>query len=337
MRLINKKILLFAPNFFGYDVEIKSRLEELGAKVDLYDERPSSNFFVKAAIRIKKELLLSLTEKYFDKILKSNAVKNYDYVFIVKGEVINSKIIRKYKSVFSKAKFVLYLFDSIENYKSIITCLNYFDVVMSFDRSDADKYPDIKFRPLFYVHDFESIDHPDDILNYKYDILFVGTIHSDRWAYLERVKKESIRLGLRVCYYLYVQSIFIFIFKKIFVKGFKTLRSKDVHFKPIDKKKLIELTRKSKSVLDIQHPKQSGLTMRTIEVLGAGRKLITTNKDIVLYDFYSPDNISVIERGNPQISLEFINSPFKLVDRELLFKYSLTGWIYDVLDLNEKS
>ena len=42
------------------------------------------------------------------------------------------------------------------------------------------------------------------------------------------------------------------------------------------------------AVLDIEHPKQVGLTMRTFEVLASGRKLITTNRSIINHEFYDP-------------------------------------------------
>jgi hypothetical protein len=69
---VDKKILLFAPEFFGYDKEIKKKLEAFGAEVDLYNERPSSNFFIKATIRVYKKLISYYTENYFNTIIKLN-------------------------------------------------------------------------------------------------------------------------------------------------------------------------------------------------------------------------------------------------------------------------
>ena len=64
--------------------------------------------------------------------------------------------------------------------------------------------------------------------------------------------------------------------------------------------------KQSKTVVDIQHPKQSGLTMRTIEMLGANKKMITTNADIQNYDFYHPNNICIVDRNNVVVPPEFI-------------------------------
>jgi hypothetical protein len=335
MKLAHKKILLFAPDFFGYDIEIKYQLERMGAVVDLYDERPSSNALIKAVIRIKRELLWYLTERYFDRILIKNQNKNYDYIFVVKGEVINEKIMYKYKSVFTNAQFILYLYDSIDNYKSIKSCFKYFDKVYSFDRRDSKNYPEIQFRPLFFIEKFHTIYAQQNEGDFKYDILFVGTIHSDRWNFLDFVRKTSMEKGLRVYYYLYFPNRFIFYLRKCFVKGYSTLKASDVQFVPIKMDKIINLTRDSRSVIDIQHPKQTGLTMRTIEVLGSGRKLLTTNSEIQQYDFYSPENIQVIDRVTPEINSDFIYSPFETINDKLRYKYSLRGWIDEVFELNK--
>ncbi|MFH4210110.1 lipopolysaccharide biosynthesis protein, partial [Acinetobacter baumannii] len=59
---------------------------------------------------------------------------------------------------------------------------------------------------------------------------------------------------------------------------------------------IIKLYAKSNVILDISHPGQSGLTMRTFEAIGAGKKLITTNLNIKEYPFYNSDNIFIISR-----------------------------------------
>ena len=54
----------------------------------------------------------------------------------------------------------------------------------------------------------------------------------------------------------------------------------------IPKEKIIEIFKKSRCIIDAPQKGQNGLTIRTIECLGAKRKLITTNKDneYTMYD-----------------------------------------------------
>jgi len=331
--LKEKQIFLFAPKFFNYDVEIKKKLESNGAKVDLYDERPSSNFFIKATIRLYKKIIVGYIENYFENIINQNKGKKYDYILVIKGEVLDVNIINKLKSNFPDAKTILYLWDSLRNYRDITKCLPLFDKTLTFDLDDSQSIPSLIFRPLFYIDEYANLDLDTyKEKEYKYDLLFIGTIHSDRWLFLKTVKEEALKNNLKIYYYLYIQSPIIFLFRKLFDKNFWTISLKEVRFRPISKDKIIELTAKSRAILDIQHPKQTGLTIRTIEVTGAKRKLITTNTEISKYDFYSAMNILVVDRNSPAIPSSFWNSDFYPLSEDVYTKYSLSGWLKDVFD-----
>ncbi|MTD01286.1 hypothetical protein GKS16_03215 [Streptococcus uberis] len=75
--------------------------------------------------------------------------------------------------------------------------------------------------------------------------------------------------------------------------------------------------------------------MRTIEMLGMNKKIITTNSDIKNYDFYHPNNISIINRDSIEIDPNFLNSEYEPIDKEVYDKYSLKNWILDSLGVNE--
>ena len=98
-------------------------------------------------------------------------------------------------------------------------------------------------------------------------------------------------------------------------------------YRALSSEEVMEVVASSKAVLDIQHPKQTGLTMRTIEMLGVKRKLITTNPAVKEYDFYNPQNILVIDRANPIVNKEFLESLYSPINEKLYYKYSLDGWI----------
>lgn len=61
-RLNNKKILFFSPAFFGYENKIKEKMEEMGAKVDLYDERSVSKSYEKAVLKINPNIFIRKTQ-----------------------------------------------------------------------------------------------------------------------------------------------------------------------------------------------------------------------------------------------------------------------------------
>ena len=56
MTLKDKRILFLAPAFFGYEKAIQSKMEEMGAKVDFYDERSITKPFQSALLKISSAI-----------------------------------------------------------------------------------------------------------------------------------------------------------------------------------------------------------------------------------------------------------------------------------------
>ena len=107
-------------------------------------------------------------------------------------------------------------------------------------------------------------------------------------------------------------------------------------FKSLSKLDVLNVIGKSKSIIDIQHPLQPGLTMRTIEIIGAKKKLFTTNKDVENYDFYNRNNIFIINRNEPKLDFSFLKKDYEDIDETIYEKYSLSSWIRTIFkDENE--
>ena len=68
---------------------------------------------------------------------------------------------------------------------------------------------------------------------------------------------------------------------------------------------ILDYYQKSKVILDINHPYQRGLTLRTFEALGA-KKIITTNQEIKKFPFYNENNVFVIDRTNIRLNKSFL-------------------------------
>lgn len=330
-----KKILFFSANFFGYQNEIKTALEKLGAEVDFYDERPNNTFWTKALIRINKRTVKWIIEKYYNQIIKETKSKKYDFVFFLKAEGINLRMLKQLKDVHSNSKFILYMWDSIKNSSNDIeTFFPFFERVLSFDRKDTDKYKFIIFRPLFYLDEYKSIAKAKNSIDY--DLTFIGTGHTDRYELVSKVKALCDINGLRSFFFIYLQDVKIFWINKVFKKSYRDAKRNNFSFNSLNKNQIVEIVKKSNCILDIQRAVQSGLTMRTIEILGAKRKLITTNKDVVNYDFYDQKNIAVIDRNTPELNLSFILGEYQELTSEVYEKYSIQNWLTDIFSLEPK-
>lgn len=323
-KLSGKRILLLYGHFFGYDLIVKNKLEEMGAKVDLYDARANINAFEKAIKKIYSKYYYRKQKKFHKKIQIENSESKYDFIFLNVNMEVETLI--NYKEVFPEAKLILYLDDSVKNAKNVEKTFEYYDRVISFDRLDSINY-NIEFRPLFFCDSFKNLkESKKDI---KYDLCFIGTCHSDRLKIIDKIIDSKF---FKTSYmYCYLQSWFMYYYHYIFenkIYGGKSF--KFFKYKQLKMDEVAEKMAESNVILDIQHPKQTGLTMRTIETLGLGKKFITTNKDIENYDFYNPNNILIIDRENPKISSEFVKGEYLQLDEELYKKYSLQGWIEDV-------
>ena len=80
------KLLLIMPRFFNYPELITEELKNMGYEVDFFDDRPSTNAWVKAAIRINKSLISVYIKKYFDEVMKTVRNKEYNVVFLISGQ-----------------------------------------------------------------------------------------------------------------------------------------------------------------------------------------------------------------------------------------------------------
>lgn len=327
MFLQGKRILFFSAHLFGYQNDIRLAMESVGAIVDYYDERPANNFLVKWVIRINRNLLAGYINHYYNKIIKETLQKEYDYVFFIKGESISASNVRRLKQFHPEANFIIYHWDSIANNSNAQNLLPYFDRVFSFDKIDCERLG-LHFLPLFYTPDYANIPYYDKEI--KYDMLFVGTTHSDRYKLVKRIEEQIIKMGGLCLTWFYFPSKILYYKMKIQNSYLRQIPVHTFHFKPMSKELLLQLYAGSRIIIDVQHPKQTGLTMRCIETLGAKRKLITTNYYITEYDFYNPDNILVVDRNLPYVPEKFLNEPYRDTPKEIYESYSIKNWLSSI-------
>ena len=327
MFLQGKRILFFSAHLFGYQNDIRLAMESVGAIVDYYDERPANNFLVKGVIRINRNLLAGYINHYYNKIIKETLQKEYDYVFFIKGESISASNLRRLKQFHPEANFIIYHWDSIANNSNAQNLLPYFDRVFSFDKIDCERLG-LHFLPLFYTPDYANIPYYDKEI--KYDMLFVGTTHSDRYKLVKRIEEQIIKMGGLCLTWFYFPSKILYYKMKIQNSYLRQIPVHTFHFKPMSKELLLQLYAGSRIIIDVQHPKQTGLTMRCIETLGAKRKLIKTNYYITEYDFYNPDNILVVDRNLPYVPEKFLNEPYRDTPKEIYESYSIKNWLSSI-------
>ena len=272
--LSGKKILLLYARFFGYDVIVKEKLESLGAHVDLYDARANINSFEKAIRKINTRYYYRKQRLFHEGIQKSNKTKEYDFIF--SNDVLDEEILKQYRKTFPSAIMILYIDDSVKNMKGVENTFKYFDRVFTFDKKDSETYH-ISFRPLFFSDVFMDENCIEGEIDY--DISFVGTCHSDRLSIINLIQRKYS--NYKYFFFCFMQSWFMYYYHYLLEKEYRNVDKSFFRFKPISISDVAAIMHRSKCILDIQHPNQTGLTMRTIETIGAKKKIITTNPDMV--------------------------------------------------------
>ena len=324
--LANKNILFFSQYFFGYEKKIANKMTELGATVSLYDEMSVKSAMERALLKVSSDIFRKKTERYYKDILDREKKTPFDIILFIDCEMPTECVLREYREAFPNARMCLHMWDSIENLKGVENKFKYFDHITTFDRKDA-KEKRLIFRPLFFCDEYRAKEREGI---FQYDFSFIGTIHSDRYRILSKLMQMSDSFFV----YPYLQSRFIYYLYKIIKPEFRRTSLSDFKFEKLDSKRIAEIVNTSKAVIDIQHPRQTGLTMRTLEMLGMKKKFITTNKDIENYDFYDENNICIIDRKNPIIPDVFLQSGYREVSEEVYEYYSIERWIVDVLGVS---
>lgn len=319
------RVLLIAPRFFGYEHEIAKELIRTGHLVDFLPDRPFDSPFMKAVLRFRPELGgHRACDRFFAQHMEQYGRSDYSTILVVQGEGLTTNTLVRLRSAYPRAQLVFHTWDSIENKPFSKRNLALFDRCSTFDPLDAKKYS-MYFRPLFYTDGF---DRPDDV-DCAYDLSFIGTMHSDRYrivyALLEQLPPDT-----RTFVYLYLQAPWMYDIRRIFTNTVDGAKREDFRFAPLSKDVVQATFFSSKAVLDIEHVKQRGATMRTMEALGSKRKMVTTNATLRDYDFYNAQNIHIVDRKAPRLDREFLLTPYQAVPEEIRQKYSISQWIFEV-------
>jgi hypothetical protein len=310
------KITIIAPFAFGYPNNIISTLnktEGVNARI-IYLDKPGfkyKNLAHKLKNFMSKIFGKNLKKTYvFDRI-KSEVSKlaNQDQIFIIRPDVLDNATLKFLKT--KTANFTAYYWDSTRRFPRKTKITNYFDTIYSYDKQDVEQYG---FKTLTNYIFAENTSK-------AFDYLFFNISTNDhRFSLI-----ENLAGYLKQYNWSYT------------IKVYNGTPFEAEHVEPITTQLSIseveKLILKSKIIVEIQRNDQIGLSFRIFEALGYRKKLITTNTDVVNYDFYNPQNILVIDEHNITIPEEFVTSPYVDIDETILDKYRLENWVKPIFNL----
>ncbi len=324
-----KKVLLIAPKFYSYENEIIDELKKQNYEVT-YIPLNISNIFICIFLKIISKFFKNfdiICYNYFFKIqffLKIKS-KKYEKIIVISGENLSKKIILtlKKKYLLNPDNLILYLWIPIERYKIMLSTYKYYSKVFSFEKRSCEKYG-FSFLPNFYSNQLYNI--VSKYIEQKYLLFFMGQYRKERYLLKQKLKKYKFTI-------LIYHNIFTYFIFKIFkFDEYKNVKMRDLVFKTMDRKEVYKNMLSSKYLLDDTDVNQEGLTQRVFDSLILEKKLITTNSNIKSYDFYDENNILIINRDNPIIAKEFLESEYKKIPEKIIKQYAIENWVKKLLE-----
>lgn len=321
------RILLLSPSFFGYEQSIADSFRAQGHAVDFVDERPSNAGWARATVRIAPFLLRRRLRHYYQNVWERIRTTAYDGLLVVKGEVVPHWFIQEFASRNPAAIKIYYAYDALANSSQGLRVASLCDRRYTFDRADAAGRRDFEYKPLFFTECYRLASCPRTV-----DLLFVGTVHGDRFDFLQ---KAAVGIA-HTFFYLYSPARWHFELQRLTSSRYRRIPRSEVHFVALHQREVAELMQGSRAVLDLPRRGQSGLTMRTFEALASGAALITANGSIRAEPFFDPSRILIVSAEpaslDPHEIRSFVASqPRSPEALDGIEQYSLSAWTRDLV------
>lgn len=185
----------------------------------------------------------------------------------------------------------------------------------TFDRDDA------RLLGIDYVGQVYRMPDDTSIAEEDTDIFFIGA-DKGRTSTLDKLAEKFDSAGI-------VYDFCILPDRHSRLDRYPRL-GKSIISRPLPYAETLKRIRKSRCVLEIVQNGQSGLTLRSLEAMFYGKKLITNLSSVKDEKFYRKENVYILgDESQPWQSIEeFLSSPaVPLSEYGLLDDYDITTWI----------
>lgn len=315
----NKKlILLITYDNWGYNQYIADALEKKSYRVKHINfhsfryKYPS--FRHKALNFFTKNLGISnLKHIHYNEVILNEIrdIQSIDAAIYIKADFLSPATIQAINRKARRSVFIIS--DSINRYPKTKKILPLFDKVFSFEKQDCQKYH-LNFKTNFIYNTVDNVPSA-----YKYKVFNISS-YDKRFPGLEKIAKALYRMKIN---------------SKIIV--FKPRKKSEPYLEfvntPLSISEIHTFMEESEIMLDVSRAGQQGLSFRVFESMGLKKKLITTNTDVVTYDFYNPENIFVITNINDiQIPESFFSTPYVDIPKNISDKYLIDNWVDELIE-----
>jgi hypothetical protein len=305
------RVLFICPAFHDYEKLIIDELKRKGFVVYpiVYNEAQyrKNNMSLCAILQILK-LLLSLfgyhteTLKLYNlvwgkvcfstKRLSTNILDNIkslpevtiEVLFVIKGFGINPYVLKSIKNRFNIKYALMYQWDPIIRFPSVLKIYPVFDHVFTFEPNDRYKYKRSIYLQTFYI------EQENDFINHqthenKIDFVFIGKFSLYRYKLLKQLKKIIRKNNGSYYFHLVKPTLLPIKYLDVEIVKNTNLSYKDVEI----------LYRDSKCIVEINHPGQQGYTQRVYDAIYMHKYILTTSAGIVHEEFWRPEQFFLFD------------------------------------------
>ena len=165
------------------------------------------------------------------------------------------------------------------------------EFVYTFDKGDSEK-----FQIRYFVGTYPNIKNFYENKRIIYDFLYIGKA-KNRIESIETLYKILAKNGFN-CYFV-INDV---------ENNHKRIPG-IIYNKQIPYTEYLDRLFESKCIVEINEATQTGVTLRYLEALSAGKKLLTNNQNIKYEKYFNNSFIGIVPHGDESIDFSFLNSP----------------------------
>lgn len=355
LQSMGTKVLLIAPRISDIYKDIINQLSKWSFDVDFIEDKVSnfdpkylrSNRNLLFRNKIGRKIYSSIQKNKWRQLLQQQPYnKKYDYLLVINGQSVHPFLIEELRKRNNKLYASNFLFDTCGSLYEFQYNFPYFDRVASFDRHESAQF-NLSFLPIYWQE--ECVD-----TEFECDLFCFGGYGPQRLTLYRQIEEIAKQENLQAFVKLFSPIISHYRFYKIkhYIRKLLRLRTymSPEHYeldiithRRIPANEFRKMVCNSSIVVDDVKQEQDGMTARFMWALGAGRKIVTSNANILGYDCYSPEQIYVVKEEKTLMEDEnlriFIKQDFKMAPdvRNKILPWRLDNWLSFLLNINNYS
>lgn len=320
------KICVISFDFWHYDEHIVRKLNErdikahhinIGAFSHKHLGSKISNAFSK--ILFGKNLKHQKRQRFVIESLEKIGFQ--DQILVLNPDTLDSETLKFIKE--RTFRCITYLYDCLERYP-VQDKLHFFDKIFSFDDKDVREFGFEKLTNYNYLEYLPAEDQ-----NPQLDLYYITSYDKNRNAILRKLAPVLHKKG--------ISHRFLIVGKRIWkeqIRASEPLKNYAVlKRKTIPAAETISVYRNTKAILELMRAGQTGLSFRFFEAMALEKKIITNNREIPNYDFYTPENILILKDDFSNLNKDFFEKPYRKLSQDVYDYYTLDKWVDRVFDL----